>query len=254
MNKEELLLDTINKNRLVHAVIVTGTGAEDLCTRAANALLCESEGKKPCLTCPGCRMYAAKSHPDLYRLEPEKGRKTIGVQQVRGLFEPLSAVPAMEGNRVVLVFDAERMTHATQSAFLKTLEEPPENTVFLLTGNENNLLPTVRSRCQILRLSPPEIPADAEMQKKAEKLISALSSKKMLDCNQFPVGKTERPKLDELLERMAQVCANRFKSEEKGEYSQAVGVLIEAKRRLNGNANAKMLVDWVRVKLERIFL
>ncbi len=251
MNREDALLKAVAEGRLVHAVIVTGEGAESLCERAALVLLCEAGPEaKPCLACGGCRMAAADSHPDLLRLMPEPGKKTIGVEGVRSLLAALSSAPARGKNRAVLIFGAERLTEKAQNALLKTLEEPPENTVFLLAGNDNGLLPTVRSRCLTLRLSEAEIPQDAESDKKAQRLVSSVLAKNVLDRSLFPV---ERAELDDLLERLANECASRFQKTQKAELSKAVDVLLEARRRLLGNANAKMLIDWVRVKLERIF-
>jgi len=232
-------------------VIVTGEGAESLCERAAQALLCEAAPeKKPCLACGGCRMAAADSHPDLLRLVPEPGKKTIGVEGVRALLVSLSSAPAMGKNRAVLIFCAEKLTEKAQHALLKTLEEPPKNTVFLLAGNDGGLLPTVRSRCLTLRLPGAELLPDAESDKRAERLVSSVLAKNVLDRSLFPADRAE---LDDLLERLAKECASRFQKTQKAELSRAVDVLIEARRRLLGNANAKMLIDWVRVKLERIF-
>lgn len=251
MNREEALLKALAGDRLIHAVIVTGEGAERLCERAALVLLCEAgPEKKPCMACGGCRMAAADSHPDLLRLAPEPGKKTIGVEGVRSLLVSLSSAPARGKNRAVLIFCAERLTEKAQNALLKTLEEPPERTVFLLAGNDNGLLPTVRSRCLTLRLPGAEIPPDAESDKKAERLVSSVLSKNVLDRSLFPVDRTE---LDDLFERLANECARRFQKTQKAELSKAVDVLVEARRRLFGNANAKMLIDWVRVKLERLF-
>ncbi len=244
MNREDALLKAVAEGRLVHAVIVTGEGAESLCERAALVLLCEAGPEaKPCLACGGCRMAAADSHPDLLRLMPEPGKKTIGVEGVRALLVSLSSAPARGKNRAVLIFDAERLTEKAQNALLKTLEEPPKNTVFLLAGNDNGLLPTVRSRCLTLRLGEPEIPRTPKRTKRRKGWFPCLP-KNVLDCSLFPA---ERAELDDLLERLANECASRFQKTQKAELSKAVDVFLEARRRLLGNANAKMLIDWVRV-------
>lgn len=252
MNKEEALLKALSEGKLIHAVIVTGNGAKELCEQAARVALCESGAeKKPCGRCKGCELVAADSHPDLLRLLPEPNKKTIGVSPVRDLLAALSTSPSREKNRAVIV-PAEKLTQTAQTALLKTLEEPPEGTVFLLYGSENVLLPTIRSRCLTLRLPEEELPKLDEADEKAKRLVSSLLSGNVLDRTLFP-QKDARAELDDLLERMANECALRFRSTPSGKLTSAVEVLNEARKRLQGSANYNMLIDWIRVKLERIF-
>jgi DNA polymerase III delta prime subunit len=250
MNKKEALFQALARGRLLHAVIVTGNGAESLCERAAQVALCEGESEnKPCMRCKGCDLFSANAHPDLLRLAPEPKKKSIGVDPVRDLLDALSTVPAREKNRAVII-PAEKLTDEAQTALLKTLEEPPQGTAFFLFGNDNALLPTIRSRCLILRLAEDELPPNDEADEKAKRLVSSLLAQKVLDRSLFP---TERGELDDLLERLAADCAKKFQKTQKGALNQAVDILTEARKRLTGNANAKMLIDWVRVKLERLF-
>lgn len=252
MNKEEALLRTVAEGRLSHAVLISGAGGKALCERAAKVLLCESEPqKKPCGVCKGCKLTENDAHPDLLRLLPESGKKTVSVDAVRNLLSALSTAPAMEKSRAVIV-PAELLTVNAQTALLKTLEEPPENTVFLLYGNENVLLPTIRSRCLILRQPEEELSQNPEAEEKARRLVSSLLAGNVLDRTLFP-PKDARAELDDLLERMANDCAKRLRTSPGGKLTCAIEVLNEARKRLSGSANYNMLIDWIRVKLERIF-
>ena len=125
-----------------HAILIAGpegSGRTRLAERAA-ALLCAGTEDANVLS----------SCPDFFRL----GREKYKVDDIRALREELSKRPFREDAwRVVLLEGAHRMEQAPQNALLKTLEEPPLRTVFLLTGMETGLLPTIRSRCMILRLN-----------------------------------------------------------------------------------------------------
>jgi DNA polymerase-3 subunit delta' len=101
------------------------------------------------------------NHPDLHRLAPAGAGAAIGIggkdrgPGIRGLIEELTLLPAEGGARVAIIESAERMTEDAQSAFLKTLEEPPASTTFVLCADEpDRLLPTIRSRCARIRLGP----------------------------------------------------------------------------------------------------
>ena len=154
------------QDALPHALLLAGpagTGKTTLALDLAAAVLC-TEGSRegrPCRTCRGCRMVEHGNHPDLHRLAPGGAGATIGIggrdrgPGIRGLIDELSLLPAEGGARVAIVESADRLTEDAQSAFLKTLEEPPAGTTFILCADEpDRLLPTVRSRCARIRLGP----------------------------------------------------------------------------------------------------
>lgn len=154
------------QDALAHALLLAGpagTGKTTLALDLAAALLC-TEGRRedrPCRSCRGCRMVEHGNHPDLHRLAPGGAGAAIGIggrdrgPGIRGLIDDLSLLPAEGGARVAIVESADRLTEDAQSAFLKTLEEPPAQTTFILCADEpDRLLPTVRSRCARIRLGP----------------------------------------------------------------------------------------------------
>jgi len=125
-----------------------GVGKGAAALQFARALLCLSEGGDVCGTCDSCRRTHT-GHPDFFDVEPEKGKKTIRIKQVRDTQELLALTPSL-GRRKVAVFDpADSMTQESANAMLKTLEEPPEGTVLILVADNQGALPaTVLSRCR----------------------------------------------------------------------------------------------------------
>ena len=102
---------------------------------------------------------AAHSHPDFHVLASQEG-KDIGVDQVRAINEVVSQHAQQNGNKLVYIQDAERLTEAAANALLKTLEEPRPNTYFLLqTEPSSSLLATIYSRCQVWNVP---LPTEAE--------------------------------------------------------------------------------------------
>lgn len=146
-----------------HAVLLagpSGVGKTTLALDIGAALLCraEDEAARPCRSCRSCRMVEHGNHPDLHRLAPSGAGGMIsiggrGERGVRDLVDDLALMPVEGGARVALVESAHRMSEDAQSAFLKTLEEPPAGTTILLcTEDDERLLPTIRSRCARIRL------------------------------------------------------------------------------------------------------
>jgi DNA polymerase-3 subunit delta' len=108
---------------------------------------------KPCGSCKACRKIKSNNHPDIIRLEPSGS--SIKIEQVRSLRQTLVMKPYEAGMRVVIVSDAGTMNPAAGNALLKVLEEPPLKTlIILVTAHISDLLPTVVSRCQIIRFNP----------------------------------------------------------------------------------------------------
>jgi DNA polymerase-3 subunit delta' len=149
-----------------HAVLLTGPGSVGKTTLAldlAAGLLCEAlvAAERPCRACRACRRVASGNHPDLHRLAPGGAGNQIKIGAtvadprpgVRELIGELSFTPMEGGARVAIIEGAHRMNEDAQNALLKTLEEPPAGVVIVLCADdEERLLPTIRSRCQRIRL------------------------------------------------------------------------------------------------------
>jgi DNA polymerase-3 subunit delta' len=141
---------------MTHAWLMTGppgSGRSNLAYAFAAALLCDNRG---CAECADCRLVEAHTHPDLTVLTTE--RVIISIDEVRALVSGSQLSAAAGRYRVMVIEDADRMSERTSTVLLKALEEPPENTVWILCApNEADLIPTVRSRVRSVRLRVPSI-------------------------------------------------------------------------------------------------
>ena len=165
-NEIQGLYRLIREHRMIHAVLITGepgTGKRTLAMLFAKSLLCKSDTVIPCNKCNDCLMAESGEHPDITIIEKgvplspntSKGRSSIPVDDIREMISICSRYAFEGGNRVVVIPDAENMTPQAQNSLLKILEEPPQNTYFLLTtSHPEQLLTTVRSRCRPVKLIP----------------------------------------------------------------------------------------------------
>ena len=112
--------------------------------------------REACGECPACRRIARRVHPDVIWLEPVEDRVTVAVEQIRVVNDQVGYRPFEARSRVVIVDDADEvLLPPSQNALLKTLEEPPSGTVFvLIAARPDGLLATVRSRCPGVRFGP----------------------------------------------------------------------------------------------------
>ncbi|HZJ96105.1 MAG TPA: DNA polymerase III subunit delta' [Thiopseudomonas sp.] len=126
-----------------------GSGKRAFAEHFAAFLLCRSPRElQPCGQCAACKLYAANTHPDLLRLEPEEDSKGILIASVRELIDRIMQTSQQGGRQVVIVEPAEAMTTGSANALLKSLEEPAGATIFLLISHQFSfLLPTIKSRC-----------------------------------------------------------------------------------------------------------
>ena len=154
------------EGRLPHAMIVCGpggTGERAFADAVMQSLLCTAAPETaPCGACAACREFAAGNHPDAVTIEPEESGKAIGIDRIRGLIGRL-ALTGGGGAKVALIDPAEAMTLQASNSLLKTLEEPPGDSVLLLVSERPARLPaTIRSRCQQVTFGLPERSAALE--------------------------------------------------------------------------------------------
>jgi len=172
--------------RLPHAILFhgpAGIGKADFIEAFAQALLCEDvrPDGHACGACASCGWFAQGNHPDYRRVRPEAleddvpaaegddapaeekktktktASKEIKIEQVRALADFMNISTHRQGLRVVVLYPAEALNMPASNALLKTLEEPPPGTVFLLASNGlDRLLPTILSRCRKFALPMPD--------------------------------------------------------------------------------------------------
>lgn len=181
-----------NNKNIPHALLITGSkglAKSELAVLWAKTLLCETvlpgmlsdNQTTACGHCASCELFQAETHPDYMLIEPAEPGKAIKVDQIRTLVEFVSLTRSRGNIRVILVNPAEAMNVNAANSLLKTLEEPPENTVIILVSSKpSSLAATIRSRCQIFPVSAVDtdimrtwLAEDSE--KSAEELDLALS-------------------------------------------------------------------------------
>jgi DNA polymerase-3 subunit delta' len=146
--------------RLPHALLLLsapGLGAEQLAYWIAALVLCESENPCPCGSCASCRLLVADSHPDCHLVRIEDDAQQIKVDQIRQLIESLTLSSYRGGYKVGIVEGAEALNANGANAFLKTLEEPTDNTLLIMVARPSHRLPaTIASRCMRVPLQAPD--------------------------------------------------------------------------------------------------
>jgi len=156
-NIKQHLVSAVKTGKPSHAYIFNGedgSGRKTVADCFAKALVCDSEGDKPCGKCLACMQAESKNHPDIIRVTHEKSR--IGVDDIRhGLLDDIIIKPFSSKFKVYIVDEAQRLTEQAQNALLKTLEEPPAYAVIILiTNNTGAFLQTILSRCVTLQFKP----------------------------------------------------------------------------------------------------
>ncbi|MFM6922744.1 MAG: DNA polymerase III subunit delta', partial [Polynucleobacter victoriensis] len=173
----------------------TGIGKMEFGLYLAKALLCESDDhQKPCCQCEACHWFDTGNHPDFLGIVPEtmhlslpheqmegadsledkpkRGKKKldddadkadkkassfIKVEQIRDALEGINTTPHRGLQRVVLINPVEALQAVSANTLLKTLEEPPASTLFILLSDRlDRILPTIRSRCRLIALPRPQ--------------------------------------------------------------------------------------------------
>lgn len=148
----ERLISPFLYERAHHGLLlqyVSGSAEETLVSTLAKRLLCQSSHTlNACEQCHSCKLFDANTHPDFYLIENDPNKHTISVMQVRNALEQIYEKSQQGGNKVIWIKCASMMTESASNALLKTLEEPPQDTYFILSDDHNKqLLPTIKSRC-----------------------------------------------------------------------------------------------------------
>jgi DNA polymerase-3 subunit delta' len=134
-----------------------GVGKRLFARELAKALLCERPPAPltACDACPACAQVEAGTHPDLLTLRTPEGKHELPVAEMRAFCAQLARKPVRGGRRVGVIVDADDFNEESANSFLKTLEEPPPGAVLLLLATSTDRqLPTILSRCQVVRFGP----------------------------------------------------------------------------------------------------
>ncbi|HLA84689.1 MAG TPA: AAA family ATPase, partial [Thermoguttaceae bacterium] len=145
----------------------SGIGKRSFALALARALLCETRSEAvldPCGQCPACAQVAAGTHPDVLQVAKPADKSYLPLELLlgdkehrgrRGLCHDIGLKPFAGGRRIAIIDDADYLNAEGANCLLKTLEEPPPRSVLILVGTSPaRQLPTIRSRCQLVRFDP----------------------------------------------------------------------------------------------------
>ena len=144
----------LEREHLSHAYLFVGAaglGKTQAAYGLAATLMCEAGG---CGTCNVCRRISKGIHPDVQIIEPI-GATGYLIDQIRDIIHQVSRAPVETNHKVYILYGTDQFNESSANAFLKTLEEPPDNVTFILLAHSlGTIIPTIRSRCQIIRFKP----------------------------------------------------------------------------------------------------
>lgn len=154
---KQTLKNSILRERVAHAYLFMGppgVGKQTAALAFARVLLCEEPQRGDvCGECRACRQMEGDNHPDLHLLQPTGA--SLKIEQIRDLQKQVQYKPYQAKRQIFLIEKAEAMTQEAANCFLKTLEEPSGQTVFILLSDQPyGLLPTILSRCQQFQFRP----------------------------------------------------------------------------------------------------
>ncbi len=269
---------TLNKldiqGRLPHAIIIESKDCAkslELAVFLSMYAVCTSK-LCPCGQCSGCIKAHGKAHADIKYAYPEKKSKTYSIEQMRDIIKDASIKPN-EANAKVYVFEQaeNRLQPVVQNAFLKLLEEPPQNVFFiLLCENSQKLLSTILSRATVLRLKTPEVFGEAACEN-AKLIADGILSSREYDLLKALYVLSDKENADEtllilkLILRDGVACVSGAKTVFDDNIGRKLGTrftraqlikMLElcesAKIKLTQNININLLTTWLCGEFRRI--
>ncbi len=154
----EVFRRSVRSGKISHSFIlegIPGCGRRMTALALIQAIFCQAADGDACGVCPSCRKVASGNHADIHFVEPLPDKRDISIDQLREIQRELSLRPYEAPRKACIMEPAERMSVNAANSLLKTLEEPPGNAIIiLLSENADMLLPTIRSRCQLVRFAP----------------------------------------------------------------------------------------------------
>jgi len=228
----------LREGRFPHGLLFAGpdgVGKRTCAIMLAKALNCTESGPDDfCDTCAQCRKIDAGVHADVQFVRPEDESSSIRIQQIRQLLETLHLRPLEGRHKVYIIDPADAMNDAASNALLKGLEEPPDDTSFILvTSNPQALLVTVRSRSQTYSFGPLTLAELRSFSSDELALRSARGSIGFLKSLDLPTLKQRRDAALEFLE-----IAIQAKEEQFGEMISAGGDLARSKTEFSPYLNS----------------
>ena len=275
---EEELKRSLEEDKISHSYMfvgIEGIGKQLIAKAFAQMILCTNETEKGCDKCKSCIEFQSQNHPDFLYIEPDGN--SIKIEQIRYLQRKIQEKPIISNKKVYIINDADKMTQEAQNCLLKTLEEPPEYSIIILIGsNENAFLNTIKSRCMKLTFQPI---ASEEIKQYMEKTYGMSNiNENMLEAFQGSIGKAialkdkkeEYENIEKMIEKLdktdmtelMQLGSALYQSKEEindileymnivllkmtkenVKYANCIDIVENTKKRLHQNANYDMCID-----------
>ena len=253
MTSHALLSTHLRKNRIAHTYLLSGPegeGKTELALGFAKALNCEREKVFEACDCPSCGKIERRTHPDVHWFGEDLESRSIKIEEIRMLLHEASLKPFEGRWKVFILQGAERLTLEAANALLKTLEEPPEHSVFfLLVANKEHLLETVQSRAFEIRTPP--VPEKDPRENESVELLH----EKGWDAFFESLKNASRPKLEEALEALMHDLRDRGILEAGKElerlkpYLEAIDAVYKTQEAIRANVNQKLAVTHLEIQL-----
>lgn len=218
----QLLLNTLKTGRVPSALLFAGEpgiGKKYAAINFAKAINCLARESDSCDNCPSCKKIDSGVHPDILFLKPERGE--IRVDEIRSIEEALSFKPFEGKRKVVIIDEAEKMNQSASNAFLKTLEEPPSDSIIIMiSSSPDSLSSTIRSRCCRINFLP--IP-EKDVERIARNILSD-SDHKLKTLARLSMGRPgliasdtfgDREKIPSIIKSMLKGSDNPWKDREE---------------------------------------
>lgn len=273
---KEMLKTALKNKTISHSYLfvgIRGIGKKLLAQEFAKQILCLEQNQN--CRCKSCIEFESQNHPDYMVIEPDGN--SIKIEQIRFLQKKIQEKPIIASKKVYIINEAEKMTTEAQNCLLKTLEEPPEFATIILIGTQENLfLPTIKSRCMILKFMAIEdekikqylqenygvvgVPKNrlklfqGSIRKaitlkdkqddydKIETLVENINQKDLLEIMQLAEGLYKaKEEILEILEYINILLLEHAKTNYL--YTNCIEIVENTKKRLKQNANYDMCID-----------
>lgn len=263
---KKLLKEALETNNVSHSYMfsgISGIGKKLFAIEFAKEIMC-LENHECNNTCDSCIKFNAESNPDFSIVIPDGN--SIKVNQIRSLQEDIAKKPIISNKKVYIIENADLMSEESQNCLLKTLEEPPEYAnIILIVSNESRMLPTIKSRCVILKFSKinnqdllksasnlteeqvelldgsfeklPELEAKTEEYESVKRIVDTLKNKELVDVlNNSDVLYNGKDVIGELLDFLNIVFM-------KNGLIEPIEIVEKTKTKLKYNNNYEMCID-----------
>ncbi|OGC08644.1 hypothetical protein A2526_01375 [candidate division WOR-1 bacterium RIFOXYD2_FULL_36_8] len=236
---QKILSGIIKNGKVSNAYLFTGGDNQtkfDMAINFASQLNCSNQ-IKPCNLCLHCEKIKKNKHPDVIIIE--KDGNSIKIEQIRNI-KNLTKYGPSEGNwQVIIITEADKITTEAANSFLKILEEPAKNVVFILISNREGILPkTILSRCQRI-IFEDTLPADPTPQ--AKEIASRIESE---NFNFIEISEllADKKTAAEILQEIFSIYVTAHKVKQ-------AKIILETLKGMERNANHKLAIDALCIKL-----